>query len=82
MNWNSEVLVFEERKNRITGVKPLGAKESSNNKKQTQPTYGVNSRSRTRATVMPLRVVMVSWLCIASAAVCDSTTLSPHAHLC
>ena len=31
-NWNLEVLVFEERGNRVSREKPLGAKERTNNK--------------------------------------------------
>ena len=44
-NWNSEILVFVE------AVKPgyLEKKNRDENQKQTQPTYDVTTRNRTRA---------------------------------
>ena len=43
---SSQMLVFEERGNRSTRRKPLGAESNQ----QTQPTYDARSGNRTRAT--------------------------------
>ena len=50
LNWNLEVLVFEERENRSTRRKTSRSREE--NQQQTQPTYGVNAGIWTRATLV------------------------------
>ena len=49
-NWNLEKLVFEEKGNRSTRRKTSRSK--GENQQQTQPTYGVDTRIWTRATLV------------------------------
>ena len=49
INTTSQMLVFEERGNRSTRRKPLGARVEN---QQTQPTYDAESRNRTWATLV------------------------------
>ena len=49
-NWNLEMLVFEERKTGVPGEKTSRGK--GENQQQTQPTYGVDARIWTQATLV------------------------------
>ena len=49
-NWNLEVLVFEERKNRSTRRKTSRSKDE--NQQQTQATYDAECENQTRATLV------------------------------
>ena len=54
-NWNLEMLVFKEReKAEYPRKKPVSEQgiERTNNKHQIQPTYGVDARIRTPATLV------------------------------
>ena len=49
-NWNSEMLIFEERENRCTRRKTSRIRVE--NHQQTQPTYDAGSGNRTRDTLV------------------------------
>ena len=51
-NWNLKVLVLKQRGEPKYPEKNLGARCKGENRQQTQPTYGVDARIRTRATMM------------------------------
>ena len=49
-NWNLEVLVFEQTGK--PGYRKKTSRSKGENQQQTQPTYGVDARTRTAATLM------------------------------
>ena len=52
LNWNLEVLVFKERGRLENPEKNLLEQEREQNQQQTQPTYGVEARIQTWATLV------------------------------
>ena len=51
-NWNLKVLVLKQKGEPKYPEKNLGARCKRENRQQTQPTYGVDARIRTRVTLM------------------------------